>query len=166
MQAGVSLLVTDVMPIYMIIPRYSHNYLLLYQLPNSNLFTHCMLFSREKPLLKTMAPGSTFYHILKPKVPCCVFTLFILFCIFVRSIYLAITIQFNLATNRQGIDNPLFALGARICYLCVGTANEVLRGSPTGLITFVLNRGKYLSLLYCIILSSSRHHQHLSSTFA
>ena len=40
MQAGVGLLVTDVMPIYMIIPRYSHNYAQFCQLLNSNLFTH------------------------------------------------------------------------------------------------------------------------------
>ena len=39
---------------------YCHDYLLFYQLPNSNLFTHRMLFSREKPLVKTMAPGSTY----------------------------------------------------------------------------------------------------------
>ena len=40
MQAGVALLVTDVMPIYMIMPGYSHNYALFYQLLDSNLFTH------------------------------------------------------------------------------------------------------------------------------
>ena len=40
MQAGVGLLVSDVMPIYMIIPRYSHNYAQFYQLLESNLFTH------------------------------------------------------------------------------------------------------------------------------
>ena len=40
MRAGVGLLVTDVMPIYMIMPRYSHNYSLFYQLLESNLFTH------------------------------------------------------------------------------------------------------------------------------
>ena len=40
MQAGVGLLVTEVMPIYMIMPRYSHNYALFYQLLDSNLFTH------------------------------------------------------------------------------------------------------------------------------
>ena len=40
MQAGVSLLVTDVMPIYMIMPRYSHNYALFYQLLDNDLFTH------------------------------------------------------------------------------------------------------------------------------
>ena len=37
MQAGVGLLVT---PIYMIMPRYSHNYSLFYQLLDNNLFTH------------------------------------------------------------------------------------------------------------------------------
>ena len=37
--------------------RYHHNYALLYQFLNSNLFTHRMLSSREKPLVKPMAPG-------------------------------------------------------------------------------------------------------------
>ena len=40
MQNCFGLLVTDVMPIYMIMPRYSHNYALFYQLLDSNLFTH------------------------------------------------------------------------------------------------------------------------------
>ena len=40
MQNCFGLLVTDVMPIYMIMPRYSHNYSLFYQLLDSNLFTH------------------------------------------------------------------------------------------------------------------------------
>ena len=40
MQNRFDLLVTDMMPIYMIMPRYSHNYALFYQLLDSNLFTH------------------------------------------------------------------------------------------------------------------------------
>ena len=40
MQVGVGLLVTDVMPIYKIIPRYSHNYAQFYQLLDSNSLTH------------------------------------------------------------------------------------------------------------------------------
>ena len=40
MQSGVGLLVMNVMPIYMIIPRYSDNYAQFYQLLDSNLFTH------------------------------------------------------------------------------------------------------------------------------
>ena len=40
MQNRFGLLVTDVMPIYMLIPRHSHNYAQLYQLLDSNSFTH------------------------------------------------------------------------------------------------------------------------------
>ena len=40
MQNRFDLLVADVMPIYMIMPRYSHNYALFYQLFESNLSTH------------------------------------------------------------------------------------------------------------------------------
>ena len=43
--------------------RYRHNFALFYQWLNSNLFTHCMFSSREKPLVKPMAPGSIFHHI-------------------------------------------------------------------------------------------------------
>ena len=39
------LLVAVVMPIYMIMPRYSHNYSLFYQLLDSNLFTHCNTYA-------------------------------------------------------------------------------------------------------------------------
>lgn len=67
MQNHFGLLASDMIPIYDHCLGYRHNYLLFYQLPNSNLFTHRMLFSREKPLVKTMSLGSIFYHILKPK---------------------------------------------------------------------------------------------------
>ena len=40
MQNRFDLLIADVMPIYMIMPRYSHNYALFYQLLDSNFFTH------------------------------------------------------------------------------------------------------------------------------
>src|SRR5512132_3177413 len=45
MQNRFGLLVTDVMPIYMIMPRYSHNYSPFYQLLNSNFFTHCNTYA-------------------------------------------------------------------------------------------------------------------------
>ena len=43
--------------------RYRHNYALFYQLLNSNLSTRRMLYSREKPLVKPIAPGSIFHLI-------------------------------------------------------------------------------------------------------
>ena len=80
---------------------YRHNYLLLCQLPNSNLFTHRMLFSREKPLVKSMAPG-----LLNVKITCCTFYLFILFCVLVRSVY---QISYNLIylNTVEGLTTPL-----------------------------------------------------------
>ena len=61
MQAGVGLLVSDVMPIYMTIPRYSHNYAQFCQLLNSNLFTHrrILMLSREDTS-ETYGPRSIF----------------------------------------------------------------------------------------------------------
>ena len=65
MQAGVGLLVRDVMPIYMIIAldvfiiiRFSISCTTIICLP-----TVCFL-SRKKPLVKTMAPESIFYPII------------------------------------------------------------------------------------------------------
>ena len=43
--------------------RYRHNFVLFYHFLNINLCTHGMLSSREKPLVKPMAPGFIFHHI-------------------------------------------------------------------------------------------------------
>ena len=45
MENRFGLLVADVMPIYMIKPRYSHNYALFYQLLDSNLFMHRITYA-------------------------------------------------------------------------------------------------------------------------
>ena len=109
--------------------------------------------SGEKPLVKPTAPGSlsrifafAIYFFLafiiksiKPKIPCCNFSLFILFS--VRSINL---LQIYLTSvchlrhrTRKGWTTPLTCRVARICYLCVGAVYVVLLGSPTGSITLV-----------------------------
>ena len=63
MQAGVGLLVADVMPIYMIMPRYSHNYALLYQLLDSNLFTHRNTYAiLREATSETYGLGSILHH--------------------------------------------------------------------------------------------------------
>ena len=64
MQAGVGLLVMDVMPIYMIMPRYSHNYAQLCQLLNSNLFTHRrILMLLREATSETYGPRVYSHHI-------------------------------------------------------------------------------------------------------
>ena len=96
---------------------YHHNNFLFYQFPNSNLCTHRMLFSREKPLVKTMAPGSISYHLLKSKIPCCNFLLFILFCVLVRPIYQNLYNLIYLNTV-EGLTTPL-CVGLQVFVVCV-----------------------------------------------
>ena len=122
---------------------YRHNYLLFYQLPNSNLFTHRIVFSREKPLLKSTVPWVYFlsycfliYYSKNPKIPFCAFSLFILFCVSVPSIY-PISYNFIYLNTEEGLTTPLTRWVASICSLCAGTTYRVLFGSPTGLITLV-----------------------------
>ena len=64
MQNRFGLLVSDVMPIYMIIPRYSHNYAQFCQLLKSNLFTHRrILMLLREATSETYGPGSLSHHI-------------------------------------------------------------------------------------------------------
>ena len=113
-------------------------------------------FSREKPLVKPTAPGSSFsyiclcdlFHLLlfsyllnqKPKNT---LLQFILIYFIWRSIYQSTT---NLphvlclswgAVPRKGLTTPLTRRVAWICYLCAGAVYVVLLGSPTSSITLV-----------------------------
>ena len=124
MQARVDLLVTDVMPIYMIMPRYSHNYSLFYQLLDSNSFTHrntydilreatseaygCRVYltSYKFPIYFTLQSLLSIYIIKIPKT-------------FILSL-LSLS-DLTLVSDREGIDNPFIALVARFLFVCVGT---------------------------------------------
>ena len=79
MQAGVGLLVSDVMPIHMIIPRYSHNYAQFCQLLNSNSYTHRKIFMLlREATSETYGPRVYFHHINLPTLSyllCIYFTL-------------------------------------------------------------------------------------------
>ena len=105
---------------------YHHNYLFFYQLPNSKFFTHRMLFSREKPLVKSTAPGSIFYHIVftsiipkTQKYLAALFPYLFILCFF-RFIY---PISYNLIYlfTIEGLTTPLTCPVASICSLCAGT---------------------------------------------
>ena len=110
-------------------------------------------FSREKPLVKSTAPGSLLYYIClwdiflfafifrsinlkNTKIPHCNFCLFILSCIPARSIY---PIYYNITYpfTCGGLTTPLLRWVASICSLCAETVYVVLCGSPTGSITLV-----------------------------
>ena len=124
MQAGVGLLVSDVMPIYMIIPRYSHNYAQFRQLLNSNSFTH-----RKIPMLSREATSETYgprvylHHINLPTLSyfhCCYFTLH-LYHKNTKNIILLSLSNLTFVIGREGIDNPFITLVAMPLIVCAGT---------------------------------------------
>ena len=91
MQNRFGLLVTDVMPIYMIMPRYSHNYALFYQLLDSNLFTHRNTYAiLREATSETYGPRVYLLYISFQSTFICIFT----FCIYIikyqKYIYLII----------------------------------------------------------------------------
>ena len=72
MQNRFGLVVTDVMPIYMIMPRYSHNYAQFCQLLNSNLFTNRrILMLLREATSETYGPRVYSHHINLPSLYYC-----------------------------------------------------------------------------------------------
>ena len=121
MQNRFGLLVVDVMPIYMIMPRYSHNYALFYQLLDSNLFTH-----RNTYAILREATSETYgplVHLLSYKFPI-YFTfqsLLSIYIIKIPTIFILLSLSdLTLGSDREGIDNPFIALVARFLFVCVG----------------------------------------------
>ena len=70
---------------------------------------------------------------------------------------------FCLSPYRQGLDNPLFALGAEICFLvCRGWTRGGARTS-FWFDTLVLNWGKYFSACYIILSASGKSQRETSN---
>ena len=124
MQAGVGLLVRELMPIYMIIPRYSHNYAQFYQLLDSNLFTHHNTYAiLREATSETYGPRVYFPSY---KFPICfiLHSLLLIYIIKIPKIFILLLLSLSdltLASGREGIDNPFIALVARFLFVCVGT---------------------------------------------
>ena len=123
MQIGVGLLIADVMPIYMIIPRYSHNYAQFCQLLNSNLFTHRNTYAiLREATSETYGPGVYFpsykfpiYFILQ--------SLLSIYIIKIPKIFILLLLSLSdltVSSGREGMDNPFIALVARFLFVCVG----------------------------------------------
>ena len=109
-------------------------------------------FSREKPLVKPTAPGSSFSYIclaiyfflafifrsIKPKIQKYFVALYFICDLFIQSIT-----TFSRpctvwgAVTRKGLTTPFTHRVASTCYLCAGVVYVVLLGSPTGSITLV-----------------------------
>ena len=123
MQAGVGLLVSDVMPIHMIIPIYSHNYAQFCQLLNSNSFTHRkILMLLREATSETYDPWVYLHYINLPiliYLLCFYFTLH-LYHKNAKNIILSYLSDLTLVSDREGIDNPLSRwLRGVICFVQV-----------------------------------------------
>ena len=128
MQNRFGLLVKDVLPIYMIMPRYSHNYALFYQLLNSNLLTHRrILMLLREATSETYGPRVYSHHINLHH-----FNLVLLFYFAFtfhfaslyqkyQKYYLSSLSDLTLVSEREGIENPFIMLVARFLFVCVGT---------------------------------------------
>ena len=125
MQAGVGLLVTDVMPIYMIMPRYSHNYSLFYQLLDSNLFTHRNTYAiLTEATSETYGPRIYIYDInllLLSYFLCYLLCLYFTLHLYhknTKNIIFSYLSDLTLVSDRVGIDNPLSRwLRGFICFV-------------------------------------------------
>ena len=122
MQNHFGLLVADVMPIYMIMRRYSHNYAISYQLLDSNLFTHRNTYAilREAtsetygPRVYLLSYKFPIYFILQSLVS--------VYIIKIPKIFILLSLpDLTFASCREGIDIPFIALVARFLFVCVGT---------------------------------------------
>src|SRR3954447_10375891 len=101
------------MPIYMIIPRYSHNYAQFCQLLNSNLFTHrrILMLLREASS-ETYGPRVYSHHINLHHFIIALlfyFAFYFLPCISIpkyQKYYLSSLSDLTPVSDREGIDNP------------------------------------------------------------
>ena len=152
MQNRFGLLFTDVMPIYMIMPRYSHNYSLFYQLLDSNLFTHHNTYSILREATsetygpRVYSPSYKFpiYFILQSLL-----SIYIIKIPKISILLLLLSLSdLTLASGREGIDNPFIALVARFLFACVGTRD--LRVASYWIDTLVLKTegNTYATLLH------------------
>ena len=151
----------DISPIYMIMPRYSHNYALFYQLLDSNLFTHRnTYFILREATSETYCPW-VYFPSYKFPIYFTLQSLLSIYIIKVPNIFILLSLSdLTFASGREGIDNPFIALGARFLFVCVGTRRLVC----SLLLDWYLGSQKLreiLTLLCCITLSSSRENQRM-----
>src|SRR3954469_21695972 len=121
MQNRVGLLVTDVMPIYMIIPRYSHNYAQFYQLLDSNLFTHRNTYAILREATCEIYGPQVYFPSYKFPIYFTLQSLLSIYIIKIPKIFILLSLSdLTFASGREGIDNPFIALVARFLFVCVG----------------------------------------------
>ena len=127
MQAVVGLLIMNVMPIYMIMLIYSHNYALLYQLLDSNLFTHGNTYATLREATSETYGPRLYFPSYKFPIYFTLQSLLSIYIIKIPKIFILLLLSLSdltLVSDREGIDNPFIALVARFLFVCVGTLDS------------------------------------------
>ena len=121
MQNRFGLLVADVMPIYMIMPRYSHNYALFYQLLDSNLFTHRNTYAILREATSETYGPRVYSPSYKFPIYFTLQSLLSIFIIKIPKIFILLSLSdLTFASSREGIENPFITLGASFLIVCAG----------------------------------------------
>ena len=124
MQNRFGLLVADVMPIYMIMPRYSHNYSLFYQLLDSNSFSHRNTYAILREATSETYGPWVYFPSYKFPIYFILQSLLSIYIIKIPKIFILLLLSLSdltLISDREGIDNPFIALVARFLFVCVVT---------------------------------------------
>ena len=134
MQNHFSLLDTDVMPMFMIMPRYCHNYALFYQLLGSNLFTHRNTYAiLREATSETYGPRVYFPSY---KFPICFILQSLLSNLYhknTKNIYLIISIRSHFCKWLWRDWQTLHRVGCKVL-ICLCRYEATCLWSPTGLI--------------------------------
>ena len=126
MQAGVGLLVSGVMPIYMTIPRYSHNYAQSVNCSTVICLPTVILMLLREATSETYGPGVYLYHInllLLSYFICYLLCLYFTSHLYhknTKNIILSYLSDLTLVSGLIGIDNPYLRwLRGFICFVQV-----------------------------------------------
>ena len=155
MQNRFGLLVSDVMPIYMIIPRYSHNYAQLYQLLDNNSFTHRNTYAILREATSETYGPRVYFSSYKFLIYFILQSLLSIYIIKIPKNYIIIIISTRSHSCKWPWRDwqPLYRVGCEvlICLCrCVGLERDLLLDWYLG----SQNLREILTLLYRITLSS------------
>ena len=123
-----------------------------YQLPNSNLFTHRLLFFSREATSETYGPRVSsllylpsrsilfafIFSFIKPNIQKYLAALYFIGRPIYQYLLLShVRLPISGAVAQKGLTTPFTRRVASICYLCAGVVYVVLLGCPTGSITLV-----------------------------
>src|SRR3954466_5668246 len=115
------LLVVGVMSIYMIMPRYSHNYALFYKLLDNNLFTHRNTYTILREATSETYGPRLYFPSYKFPIYFSLQSLLSIYIIKIPKIFILLSLSdLTFASDCEGINNPFIALVARFLFVCVG----------------------------------------------